>query len=57
MRYLNLKEKFDVTRVVVACLLLIVSVFVAVSNVDGWGYYLVAGVFLYPSQINIDFRE
>lgn len=57
MRYLNLKEKLDVTRVVVAILLLFVATFGFFNHSDGWGWFLAVGLVLYPTSINIDFRE
>jgi len=55
---MNLKEIVDVLRVVISTSLLVVSGYMAIiSNVDGWGWFLFAGLFIYPTQINIDFKE
>lgn len=54
---MTFKEKLEVTRVVIAVLLLTVCVFLVFDNKDGWGWFMFCGMFLYPQQINLDFRE
>ncbi len=54
---LTLKEKLEVTRVIIALLLLITAIYGSLEYATGWGWFLIAGTILYPTNINIDFRE
>lgn len=51
------KESLEITRVLVAIFMLVTSVFGFIGDLVGWGWYLLAGIVIYPSQINIDFRD
>ena len=54
---LEYKEKLEVTRVVVAMIMLLTAMYGLFNHSDGWGWFLLVGAILYPSHINIDFRE
>lgn len=57
IRYLNLKERFEVTRVCVAIFCIVIAAIGALLKGDGWIWFLLSGVIIYPSQITIDLRE
>ena len=54
---MTLREKLEVTRVIVSVFLLITAIYGVFNSSVGWGWFLLVGAVLYPSQINIDFRE
>lgn len=54
---LNYKEKLEVARIVVATMMLLTSMYGLFNHSYGWGWFLLVGIILYPSHINIDFRE
>lgn len=54
---LDYKEKFEIARVVIATIMLLTSMYGLSNHSEGWGWFLFVGVVLYPSHINIDFRE
>lgn len=53
---MTLKDKLDVTRTLVSTVLLLTAMYGLTNNSEGWGWFLFAGVLLYPKAINIDFR-
>lgn len=57
LRYMNLKERLEITRVVVAILLMMIAIAGMFDSNEGWVWFLISGVIIYPSQINIDLRE
>ena len=51
------KEKIEVARVIVAVMLFFAAIFGMVNHADGWVWFLLIGALIYPTHINIDFRE
>ena len=54
---MNAKEKLEILRVIIASALLITAIYGMVNHAIGWGWFLFSGTILYPTSINIDFRE
>jgi hypothetical protein len=54
---MNINEGVAVSRAVISAGLLIASGYMAVQGVTGWGWFLFCSILIFPSQINVDFRE
>ena len=54
---MTIKEKLDIARVVVSTIMLVISGYMATNHIIDWGWFLFAGIFIYPTHINIDFKE
>ena len=54
---MSLKDKLDITWVTVAVCLLLISAFLVVNSMDGWGWFLFVGAVAYPDKVNIEFKE
>lgn len=54
---MNIKEVVAVSRVVISTGLLVAAGYMAIQGVNGWGWFLFIALLVFPSQINVDFRE
>jgi len=50
-------EIISISRVVISACLLILSGWLAVDSIGGWGWFLLTAILIFPNQVNIDFRE
>lgn len=50
---LSFKDKLDIVRIAVASIMMVTAIYGMIEHRDGWGWFLLVGIIMYPTTINV----